>query len=89
VANKKVIKCHNKEVHRTASGTGSILLIIDKGALYMHCKERSCKRWTKVQISFPGITLDFTKAAVVQTLMPEGYHFDVSDAPVVVGGQNE
>jgi len=80
-----VVHCHNKEVHRR-SGYGNTLLIYDKNSLYVYCRDRACKRWSKVQISFPGISIDFSKAAIIQTLMPKDYHFDTSDASEVIGG---
>jgi hypothetical protein len=82
---KPIIKCFNKDVHRRSNGEGRILAILGKDAIYIHCGDRACKRWTKIGLLFPGIKLDFAKAAIVQELMPEGYHFDVSKAAVVIG----
>lgn len=84
MSDKKVVKCFNEDIHRSYSGIGHILMIFDKdGAIYAHCNHKACKRWTKLEISFPGIKLDFSKAAIIQKLMPAGYHFDMDKAAVV------
>lgn len=76
------IKCVNDEVHKNHEGR--LLCILDKDCIYVHCKHANCKRWTKLKISFPGISLDFTKAAIIRELLPSDYHFDFDEAVTVV-----
>lgn len=85
MANKTVIKCHNKEAHRRSSGEGKILAVFGSDCIYLHCKDRACRRWTRLRISFPGIKLDFSKAAIVQDILAKDYHFDFDKAAVVIG----
>lgn len=88
MATKRSVKCFNKSIHQRGNGEGHLLCVVGKSELYLHCNDRACKRWTKIKISFPGIHLDFTKAAIVQELMPAGYHFDLLKAAVVIGGDD-
>lgn len=86
---KTVIKCYNTNIHRRNNGEGHILIILGNDSIYLHCSDRACKRWTKLKISFPGIKINFSKAAVIQTLMPENYHFDINKAAVIIGDTDE
>jgi len=90
----KVIRCRNKEVHRKSGGVGNILFVLDENAIYTMCSDRGCKKnkWWKTEISFPGMKIDLTKAALTQTPMPENFSFptngkkDMERMPVVIGG---
>lgn len=81
---KKAVRCKNADVH--ADEGGHILVIFEKNAFYMQCKNSQCKRWTRLEISFPHTEIDFRDAAIVQSLMPTGYHFDVEPAAAAIGG---
>jgi hypothetical protein len=77
------IKCHNSDVHRR-SGTGDLLAFLEGNSIYLLCRDRLCKRWTKIEINFPGIKIDFAKAGLVQRLMPEKYNIDYTKATVIL-----
>lgn len=85
---EKVIRCRNVKVH--PRGTGHILMVYDNDYIYVRCSERSCRRWARIKISFPGINMNFENAAIEQELMPVNHRFkidstinDISPASVI------
>jgi hypothetical protein len=82
---KSVVKCQNSDIHRRSKQGGKILMILGDNNIFIQCRDMACKRWTRIGISFPGIKIDFSKAALTQSVMPEGYHFDISPAATVIG----
>jgi len=77
------IKCLNYDDHKK-SGEGNLLAFLEGNSIYLYCKDRICKRWTKLEINFPGIKIDFSKAGFVQRLMPKNYKFDYKKAVVII-----
>lgn len=73
------IKCKHVKAHTH----GRLLAIIRDNSIFIKCKHTQCKRWTKLTISFPGIDLDFTKAAITQEFVSKNHRFDVADCPMV------
>lgn len=89
---KQVIRCHNDNDHIDPKGIkhrGKILVIFEGENIYIHCGYLRCKRWTKLNISFPGVKIDFSKAAIIREIMPEGYHFDTEDASTILAVTDE
>jgi hypothetical protein len=78
------VKCHNKDAHKRSGGEGDLLAFLEGNSIYLYCRDRVCKRWTKIEINFPGIRIDFSKAGIVQRLMPKNYNFDYLKATVVL-----
>jgi hypothetical protein len=64
---------------------GRILGFLQGDSIYLYCNERSCKRFTRIKFSWPGVKIDFNKAAIEQTLMPEKHNFRNKLASVLVG----
>ncbi|MCP4651136.1 MAG: hypothetical protein GY853_13805 [PVC group bacterium] len=69
-----------------------MLIVFDGNSIYAKCKgsnNHNCKRWTKIDVDFPGIKIDFEKAALKQTAMPKKFRFemagkDIQHAPIVI-----
>jgi len=85
----EVVRCRNRHVHFRSDGVGNILFVIGGNAIYAKCTDRGCKRWTKFEISLPGVNVDFSNAGFVQSLMPKNFKFDIVEkdikrAPVII-----
>jgi len=76
---KKVVRCSNHKTHN-----GNILAVVDKGAVYIKCPDRGCRRWTKITLNLPGLNIDLRDAGIMQQVMPENYHLTLEPATTVV-----
>ena len=91
-----VIRCRNSKKRHNQDfdqkeDKGGILFVLDGNSIYTICRgdRHSCKRWSKVDVSFPGIKIDFSKAALKQEVMPKNFRFpldgkDIKQAPIIV-----
>jgi hypothetical protein len=92
-----VVRCRNSKFkHNDSFGKyedkGKILFILQDNSIYAKCSgtKNNCKRWTKVEINYPGIEdLDFSKAALTQTVMTKNFTFplkgkDIEPAPILI-----
>jgi len=52
--------------------------------IYIQCRNFKCRKWTELTVGFPGLTYDFTDAAVISEDLPAGYHLDTEPAAVVI-----
>jgi hypothetical protein len=82
MSKKRVTRCQNKDIHQKR-GAGHILAIFDNDGIYVQCRDRGCRRWTHLEIRWPGVDVDFRDAGIVQSLMPAGHQFDVVPAATV------
>ena len=88
----EVARCRNNRVHFRSDGVGNILFVMEGNSIYAKCTDRGCKRWTRMEISLPGVNIDFSNAALIQSLMPKNFKFDIVDkdikrAPVIIKGE--
>jgi hypothetical protein len=78
---KKVIRCSGPLCNHE---NGNILLAFDKNRIYVKCRNRDCKRWTRITLKIPGLCIDLADAGIVQEVLPEDYHLHLENATVVV-----
>lgn len=78
---KKVIRCSGFNCNHE---TGNILLAFAKDRIYVKCRNRDCRRWTRITLRIPGISIDLNDAGIVQEVLPEDYHLNLETATVVV-----
>jgi len=79
---QEVVRCRNSHVHYRSEGVGNILFVIGGNSIYAKCTDRGCKRWTRVEISLPGVNVNFSHAGIVQSLMPKDFKFDIEDKDI-------
>lgn len=60
---------------------GNIVLMFQGNSIFAKCDRGGCKRWTKLSISFPGVEVDFSKAAFSQKTMPKNFTLGNSIPP--------
>ena len=75
----RLIHCNVAGSHST--GKGRILVVLNDNSIIVQCKTNRCRRWIKLSFSFPGINLDFSKAAITKEFLPENYRFNETEAP--------
>ena len=78
---KKALRCSNPTCNH---GNGNVLLALEGKRIYVKCRNRDCKRISRITIRIPGIDIDFNSAGIVQEVLPEGYHLDLEPAATVV-----
>ena len=79
---KKVIRCSAPACNHES---GNILLAIDKNRIYVKCRNRYCRLWTRITLRVPGVNIDLMDAGLVQEVMPVDYHLHLEAAAVVLG----
>jgi len=78
---KKAIRCGDPNCNH---GEGSLLLSFDGDRMYVRCRNRDCRKITRITFRIPGINLDFNNAGIVQETLPEDFHQDIERATTVV-----
>lgn len=79
---KKAIRCSDRQCNH---GDGNVLLAFDRNRIYVKCRNRDCKKITRLTIRIHGININFNDAGIVQEVLPEDYHLDLERATTVVG----
>ena len=78
---KRVVRCSGPQ---HVSHPGNILCALEGNRIYLKCQDRGCSRWSRISLSFPGLSLDLAQAGIVQETLPEGYHLHLEPATTVV-----
>jgi hypothetical protein len=81
MATKNVIRCIG-ENHE--EGRGNILLALDGDSIFVKCQDRNCRRWVRITLHIPGVSIDLSEAGIVQEVLPENTFLDLKPATVVV-----
>lgn len=81
---KKVVRCES-EIH--TKRPGNILCAFDGNSIFILCQDRDCKRWTRLTLNVPGISLNLNDAGITQEAMPKGYHLTLEPAQTAVVGR--
>ena len=87
---RNIKKLHNKDF-RPTEDKGAILVVLEGNSIFAKCggNKNTCGHWTKIDVTLPGIDLDFDKAALKQSIMPKNYKFplqgkDIEPAPILI-----
>ena len=65
-----VVRCRDRNSHGDVPG--NILAVLDGDTIYLRCSDRKCRSWTRVQISIPGVNLNFADAAIQTEVVSVG-----------------
>lgn len=68
-------------------GEGNVLMFFEGNNLYVKCTDNKCKVWNRIEVTIPGVNIDFSKVAFVQKKMPKDFVFKAKTAVVVVEEQ--
>ena len=82
--NTSVVRCFNQDTHAQHDGVGNILCFVRGDSVFIKCSHQGCNRWTRLMFRLPGVNVNFSGAAIIQKLMPEGYHFESRPAQTVI-----
>jgi len=95
--NIQAIRCRNTKIDHNPKieefkDRGGLLFVLMGNSIYAKCNGKSnyCRHWTKLEVSFPGIDLDFGNAALRQSVMPKYFKFpkpqgkDINPATVLI-----
>jgi len=77
----KAIRCSNPTCNH---GKGNLLFIFRGNCIYVKCRNRDCKRVSRITVRIPGIDIDFNSAGIVQEVLPEDSHIGYELASTVV-----
>ena len=81
-------RCKNGAAHtyRGVPADGNIVAFLGEKSITIRCPDSACKHWTTLEMSFPGVNIDFRKAGIVQSVSaPGALKFKVSKPVVVLG----
>lgn len=84
-----VVKCQNRTSHVSPWGNlleGNIIAFIGKKSITVRCPDKTCRCWTRLDLSFPGLDgFDLRKAGIVQTAIePHTMKLNTIRAPCVI-----
>lgn len=85
----KEIRCQNDAVHFHFKGEGKLLAVIGPDGLYFMCPDRRCKRWFRAKFHFPGVDLNYSKAALSLEMLPKGTRLPAGKMCAVVEQEME
>ena len=74
---KIALRCKNTTFH--VRHRPPIALLFDGSSVYVKCKDKGCG-WIKIEISIPGVKIDFGKASFTQTVIPKDVKFELIES---------
>lgn len=79
-------RCKNGGAHtyKGVPADGNIVAFLGERSITIRCPDSSCKHWTTIEFSFPGVNIDLRALGVVQTTSKPGGLKLKTKKPIVV-----